>query len=83
MKRIPTLFEVILSATPLFLGFYLLYEGSSNKSPSAPTLLIGGAACFTFSAMTLVSVVRSILWHRRMLRHSVPQPDAARDLSQL
>ena len=73
MKRIPTLFEVILSITLLSLGCYLLYEGSSDKA--TPALLICGAACFTFSAMILVSVTRSILWHRHMLRHSMSDHD--------
>jgi hypothetical protein len=36
-------------------------------------MLIGGAVCFTLGVMTLVSAVRSILWHRRMLRHSIPK----------
>jgi len=70
MKRVSTFFEIILSATLLFLGLYLLYGGSSNKSVSEPAMLIGGAVCITLSAMTLVSAVRSILWHRRMLRRS-------------
>jgi hypothetical protein len=71
MKRISTLFEIIVSATLLFLGLYMLYEGSSNKSATASAMLIGGAVCFTLSLMILVSAVRSILWHRRMLRHAV------------
>jgi hypothetical protein len=70
MRRISTLFEIILSATLLILGLYMLYEGSSNKSANEPAILIGGAVCFTLSVMTLISAVRSILWHRRMLRHS-------------
>jgi hypothetical protein len=73
MRRISTLFEIILSATLLVLGLYMLYEGSSNKSASAPAVLIGGAVCFTLSVITLFSAVRSILWHRRMLRHSMPK----------
>jgi hypothetical protein len=72
MKRISTFFETILSATLLIVGLYLLREGSSNKSPSDAAILIGGAVCFTLGVMTLVSAVRSILWHRRMVRHSMP-----------
>jgi hypothetical protein len=74
MKRISTLFEIILSATLLLLGLYLLYEGSSNKSTSA-AIQIGGAVCCAVSIMTLVSAVKSILWHRRMLRHSMSHHD--------
>jgi hypothetical protein len=72
VKRVSTPFETILSAAMLFLGLYLLYEGSSNRSTTASAILIGGAVCLTLSLMTLVSAVRSILWHRRMLRHSAP-----------
>ncbi len=72
MRRISTLFEAILSTTLLIFGLYMLHEGSSNKSPSEAVVPIGGAVCFTLGVMTLVSAVRSILWHRRMLRHSMP-----------
>ena len=51
----------------------MLHEGSSDKSPNEVAILLGGAVCFTLGAMTLVSAVRSILWHRRMLRHSIPK----------
>ncbi len=78
MRRISTLFEAILSATLLILGLYMLHEGSSSKSPSEAAILTGGAVCFTLGVMTLVSAVRSILWHRKMLRHSVPNHHLAR-----
>ena len=71
MRRISTPFEVMLSATLLVLGLYMLYEGSSTKSASEAAMLIGGAVSFTVSLMTLFPAVRSILWHRRMVRHSV------------
>ena len=51
----------------------MLHEGGANKSLSEAAMLIGGAACSTLGVMTLVSAVRSILWHRRMLRHSIPK----------
>ena len=73
MRRISTAFEIILSASLLVVGLYMLYEGSSNKSGSAPAILIAGAVCFTLGVMTLFSAVRSILWHRRMVRHSLNQ----------
>jgi len=71
MKRISTFFEIILSAALLVLGLYMLQEGISNKSTSAPAILIGGAVFFTVGVMTLTSAVRSVLWHRRMVRHSL------------
>jgi len=70
MRRISTPFEVILSAALSVLGVYVLYEGSSSKSTSEAAMLIGGAVCFTVSVMTLFSALRSMLWHRRMVRHS-------------
>jgi len=75
MRRISTFFEIILSATLLVVGLYMLYEGSSNKSTSEAAILIGGAVFFTLSVMTLFSAVRSILWHRRMVRHSLSNHD--------
>ena len=74
--RIWTLFEVIVAATLLFLGFYLLDVGSSNKAASEGEILMG-AVCFTLSIITLVSAVRSIIWHRHMLRHSMRNHDRA------
>ena len=71
MKKIATFFEIVVSATLLAFGLYLLHEGSSNQSVSEGAILIGGAVCFTLGVMTLVSAIRSILWHRRMLRHSI------------
>jgi len=71
MRRISTFFEVLLSVTLLFAGLYLLFVGSSNKSASEATVLLGGAVCVALSGMTLVSAVRSILWHRHMMRHSL------------
>ncbi len=75
MRRISTLFEIVLSATLLILGLYMLFDASANKSASEAAILIGGAVCLTLSVMTLTAAVRSILWHRRMLRHSMPNHD--------
>jgi len=71
MKRISTFFEIILSATLLVLGLFMLQEGISSKSTSVPAILVGGAVFLTVSVMTLFSAVRSILWHRRMVRNSL------------
>lgn len=70
MRRIWTLFEAILSATLLILGLYLLLEGSSNRSSGEAALLICGAVCSVLGVMTRVSAIRSIFWHRYMLRYS-------------
>jgi uncharacterized membrane protein len=71
MRRISTLFETILYAALLILGLFMLYVGRSNKSAIASAILIGGAVCFALGVMTLFSAVRSILWHRPMIRHSL------------
>ncbi len=71
MRRVATFFEVLVSATLLMSGLYMLYQAGSNKSLDAATILIGGAVCFTVGVMTLTSAVRSILWHRKMLRHAI------------
>jgi uncharacterized membrane protein len=79
MRRVSTFFAVILSSTLSILGIFMLHEGGANKSLSEAAMLIGGAVCLTLGMMTLVSAVRSILWHRRMLRDSIPKdyPDGA------
>jgi hypothetical protein len=74
--RIWTLFEVIVAAAFLLLGLYLLDIGSSNKAASEGAVLIG-AVCFALSILILVSAVRSIIWHRHMLRHSMRNQDRA------
>jgi hypothetical protein len=71
MRRISTTLEIILSATLLILVLFMLYEGSSNKSANNPAILIGGAVFFTVGAMTLTSAIRSIIWHRRIVRQSL------------
>jgi hypothetical protein len=71
MRRISTLFEIILSATLLIFGLYALQEGGANNSTSAGVMLILGAACLALGVTTLISAISSILWHRHMLRHSV------------
>jgi hypothetical protein len=57
MGTIATLFEIVVSATLLAFGLYLLHEGGSNQSVSEGAILIGGAVCFTLGVMTLVSAV--------------------------
>jgi hypothetical protein len=75
VRRISTPCEAILSATLLILGIFMLYEASSINSASETASLIGGAVCFALGMMTLVSAIRSILWHRHMLRQSTANRD--------
>ena len=72
MKRIWTSLEVLISAGLLVLGLYMLFEGILNKSTNEAGIVIGGAVCFTLGVTTLISAVRSILWHRRMMQHAMP-----------
>ncbi len=73
MRRISTLLEIILSSILLFTGGFMLYEASLNKSSNETAILVGGAACFSLSLTILVSAVKSLVWHRQMLRHAMPK----------
>ena len=72
MRRISTLLEIVISATLLIIGLYMLYDGNLNKSTNEAAILIGGAVFFTLGVTTLISAVRSILWHRQMMQHATP-----------
>jgi uncharacterized membrane protein len=71
VKRIPSSFEIVLSATLLVLGLYLLDDGSLSKTTNGSAIVIIGAVCLALSVVTLISAIRSMLWHRHMLKHSV------------
>jgi hypothetical protein len=73
MRRISTLLEVLLAAALFILGLYLVHIAISAESVYGPVILVGGAVSFTLGQMTLVFAVKSILWHRRMLRQSIPR----------
>jgi hypothetical protein len=72
MRR-ATLFEIIVSAALLTGGLYMLHEGLLNNSNVSGPVVIFGAVCFTLSLLVLAGAVRSVLWHRRMLRHASPK----------
>jgi hypothetical protein len=69
MRRVYSVLETILSALLLTCGFYMLNEGVSDKS-NATAMLLGGAAFSVLGVVTLQAAVRSIIWHRTMLRNS-------------
>ncbi len=73
MRRVTTLFEIIVSAALLAGGLYLLHEGLLNNSSVSEPVVIFGAVCFTLSLLVLTGALKSILWHRRMLRHASPK----------
>jgi hypothetical protein len=70
MRRISTFFEVVLSAVLLIVGSILLRAASSSQSTGEEAYLLGGAVCFTLGVMTTISSIKSILWHRHLVRHS-------------
>jgi len=76
MRRISTLLEVLLSAVLFVFGLYLVRLAISTESAYGTVVLIAGAVSFSLGQMTLVFAVKSILWHRRMLRRSVRKQNA-------
>ena len=81
MKRIWTSLEVLISAGLLVLGLYMLSEGILNKSTNEAGIVIGGAACSALGAMSLISAVRFLLWHRRMLLQAMHGHDVDKAVS--
>jgi hypothetical protein len=72
MRAISTLLKVMMSAILLVAGLYMLHETGLSKSLNEIVDMIGGAVCLSLGLLTLVSAVRSILWHRHMVRHAMP-----------
>ena len=72
MRRISATVEVLISATLLGLGLYLLDDGSLNKVTNESAILVSAAVCLTLGLITLIAAVRSMLWQRHMLRHAAP-----------
>ena len=78
MRIVSTLLEILLSIALFILGLYLLHAAISPQSDYGVAILVGGAVSFSLGLMTLVLAVKSILWHRRMLRRSVRNQKADR-----
>jgi len=57
-------------------GLYLLYEGFLNRSANESGSVIAGAAFVTLGGAALISAIKSMLWHRRMLRQTLPHRGA-------
>lgn len=70
MKIIFAIPETVVCASFAIAGIYMLHEGMTDKSANATVLLIAGAAVLAFGIVTLQTTVRSILWHRQMLRRA-------------
>jgi hypothetical protein len=70
MRRISATAEILISAVLLSLGLYLLDD--LNKAANESAFLISAAVCLALSLITLIAAVRSMLWHRHMLKHATP-----------
>jgi len=82
MRIVFALPETVVCAGLTIAGLYMLNEGMADKSANAPVLVIGGAAFFAFGVVALLAVLRSILWHRSMLRRAANrQAEPARPLA--
>jgi hypothetical protein len=51
----------------------MLYIACLNKYVYADAMLTAGAVFFTLGMINLITGVRSILWHRRMVKQSRPE----------
>lgn len=82
MKLVFAIPETILCASFAIIGAYMLEEGVADRSAMASVLVLAGAAFLAIGMVTLEGVVRSILWHRAMLRHATgQQPDQTREIA--
>jgi hypothetical protein len=68
IKRVWTFLEIVISTTLLVAGLFMLQEGIANNSTGAVAMLILGAVFITLSVISLIYAIRSLLWHRHMLR---------------
>ena len=68
MNRIPTAFEFIVAATISGLGIVMLSDGSSNRHGLEAVDVICGAFLLVFGAAIVVSMLKSAIRHRRLLK---------------
>ena len=72
MRRILATVEILMSVALLSVGLYLLDDGSLNKAANESAILISAAVCLALSLITFIAAVRSMLWHRHILKHATP-----------
>jgi hypothetical protein len=70
MRRIFAIPETVVCLGLVSAGAYLLGDAMTSKSSDATVLLLVGAVLIVFGTGALQAVVRSILWHRTMLRRA-------------
>jgi hypothetical protein len=68
--RVSATVEILISVASLSLGLYLLDD--LNKAVNESAFLISAAVCLALSLITIIAAVRSMLWHRHMLKHATP-----------
>jgi hypothetical protein len=68
--------EILGYAAVSVLGFFMLYRGTTDQ---VSTVLMGGAVCFILGVTGLVFAIRNVLWHRQMLRESLPSQKSPAD----
>ena len=68
MKTVFALPETVVCATLATVGAYMLKEGMVDRSKVASLFVLAGAALLAVGVVTLQAVIRSLLWHRAMLR---------------
>jgi hypothetical protein len=61
---------IISSVILLIFGLYILHDGTLNQSANADAIVVGGAVCLALGVLMLVFAGRSILFERRMVRHT-------------
>lgn len=69
-RRVWTLFEMLVSIGLMGGGSYLLVLGMANKTATDSLMVLAAALCMTMGGLTLGSAIRSLLWHREMLRRA-------------
>ena len=82
MKHVFALPEMVVCGSLAIIGAYLLEEGVADSSKMASVLVLAGGALLAIGIVTLQAGVRSILWHRTMLRRAIDrQADAMRGIA--
>ena len=82
MKTVFAFPETVFCATLAVVGAYMLKVGIVDRSPLASVLVLAGAAFLAVGLVTLQAVVRSLLWHRAMLRGAANRHrDAMREIA--
>ena len=69
-RRIWTFLEILVSASLIPLGIYLLVVANSNRSKNDDVMILPAAMCLAAGATSLVYAMQSLLWHRKMTKRA-------------